>query len=191
MIAADAKIDDAVQFAKDFLSGPVLHNDVMTSSAQGHENVTKRLRMFDKLVTRAAAQSVPIQALFQDTNDFDALVTITADVLYENQRMPEFLAIFAADVLSGKCKRPTKRGADKYRNWARDYTLMRATQEVAKAFKLPHYTNNELSAKTTAAKIVSEAVDCNLDVVITAYKKMRRYNPESATSRCVEIPTDQ
>lgn len=151
--------DDAVEFAKRFLSGPVLSNDVKASTPQGHENVAKAL---------------PQAAINPDTNDFDVLLMLAADGLYQNERLPEWLAVFAADVLSGKQKRPTKRGADKYANWERDYKLWRATQEVAKAFGLQRYSNNELSAQTTAAEIVSRAAGCNADVVITAYKKFSR-----------------
>ena len=151
--------DDAVEFAKRFLSGPVLSDDVKEYSPQEHENV---------------ANALPQAAINPDTNDFDALVMLAADGLSRNERLPEWLAAFAADVLSGKRKRPTKRGPDEYGNWERDYKLWRATQEVAKAFDLQHYSNNELSAQTTAAEIVCRAAGCNADVVITAYKKFTR-----------------
>jgi hypothetical protein len=151
--------DDAVEFAKRFLSGPVLSDDVKASTTQMHENVAKAL---------------PQAAINPDTNDFDVLVMLAADGLSRNERLPDWLAAFAADVLSGKRKRPTKRGPDEYGNWERDYKLWRATQEVAKAFGLQHYSNNELSTQTTAAEIVSRAADCKADVVITAYKKFSR-----------------
>lgn len=151
--------DDAVEFAKRFLSGPVLSDDVKASTPQEHENVAKALSQ---------------AAINPDTNDFDALVMLAADGLSRNERLPEWLAAFAADVLLGKRKRPTKRGPDEYGNWERDYKLWRATQEVAKAFNLQHYSNNELSAQTTAAEIVCRAAGCNADVVITAYKKFTR-----------------
>lgn len=151
--------DRAIRFAKEFLSGPVLFNDVKAFSSQEYGRV---------------AEALPIAAINPDTNDFDVLVMLAADGLSRNERLPEWLAVFAADVLLGKRKRPTKRGPDEYGNWERDYKLWRATQEVAKAFDLQHYSNNELSAQTTAAEIVCRAADCNVDVVITAYKKFTR-----------------
>jgi len=149
----------AVKFAKKFLSTPVLLNDAKASTPQEHENVIKALKQ------------AAINPDNPDTNDFDALVLIAGTSLSLHGILPQFLASFAADVLLGKRKRPTKRGPDKYLNFGRDYKLWRATQEVAKAFGLPHYTNNELSDKTTAAEIVSRATGCKPDVVITAYKK--------------------
>jgi hypothetical protein len=173
--------DDAVEFAKRFLSGPVLSDDVKASSPQEFENIAKALQQ---------------ATINPDANDFDILVMLAADGLSRNERLPEWLAAFAADVLSGKRKRPTKRGPDKYGNWERDYKLWRATQEVAKAFGLQRYSNNELSKKTTAAEIlssagacsdtnelskkttaaeiVSRAAGCEADVVITAYKKFNK-----------------
>ncbi|MBI5461957.1 MAG: hypothetical protein HY941_07205 [Gammaproteobacteria bacterium] len=152
--------DDAIAFAKRLLSDPdLLVDDVKVSTPQQHENVAKAL---------LTAATNP------DTNDFDALVAVAAKLLRKNERLPPELATFAADVLEGKTKRPTKRGSDKYDNWERDYKYWMATQEVAKAFDLPHYSNNELSGKTTAAHIVSQAAGCKIHEVITAYKKFNR-----------------
>lgn len=151
--------DDAVEFAKRFLSGPVLYDDVKASTPLGHEHLGKALQH---------------AVIAPDTNDFDVLIMLAIDGLSKNEPLPEWLAVFAADVLSGKRKRPTKRGPDKYDNWERDYKLWRATQEVAKTFDLQHYSNNELSAQTTAADIVCQAAGCSADVVITAYKKFSR-----------------
>ncbi|MEN3371689.1 hypothetical protein [Dechloromonas sp. ZS-1] len=172
MITRSIPIDDAVAFAKRFLSGPVLSEDIKASTAQEHENVVKALQL---------------AAINPDTNDFDTLVMLAADGLSRNERLPDWLAVFAADVLLGKRKRPTKRGQDEYGNWVRDYKLWQATQEVSKAFNLQHYTNNELSAQITAAEIVCRAAGCSVDVVITAYKKFTRIkgrnNPQNSTPR--------
>lgn len=159
VITQEGMTDDAVEFAKRSLSRPVLQDEVKASTPQEHENIADALQQ---------------AAINPDTNDFDVLKTLAIDSLYRNERLPDWLAIFAADVLSGKKKRPTKRGVDKYSNWERDYKLWRATQEVAKAFGLQHYTNNELSEPTTAAEIVCQAAGCKVDVVITAYKKFTR-----------------
>ena len=114
-------------------------------------------------------------ALNPDTNDFDVLVGLAADVLYKGEMfLPRWLAIFAADVLSGKRKRPTKKGADKYVNWERDFKLWRTTQAIAEVFNLSCYSNKELSEKTTAADIVAAAWGCKPDIVVNAYKKFTR-----------------
>jgi hypothetical protein len=106
-----------------------------------------------------------------DTNDFDAGVVTAAAMLREGERLPEWLALFAADVLEGKRKRPTKRGPDKYANWLRDYAVARAVLEVASRFGLPEYTKNELSDKITAAQIVAKAAHLSLEVVHHAVRR--------------------
>jgi hypothetical protein len=152
---------DAVNFAKQFWSGPILSGDIPKKPLPDTD-----LMQLDQALQQAA--------ISPDTNDYDVLTALAADSLRENERMPDWLAAFVADVLERKRKRPTRRGSDKYINWERDYKLWRATQEVAKAFGLQNYTNNELSSKITAAEIVSEAAGCSTDVVITAYKRHSR-----------------
>jgi len=152
--------EKAVRFAKKFLSTPVLLNDIKASyTPQACENAIKFLEQ---------------KATNPDTRGFDVLVDLAAYLLSQHAILPEWLATFAADVLWGKRKRPTKRGLDKYVNFDRDYKLGRATHEVAKAFDLQHYSSNELSEQITAAEIVSRASGCTLDVVIKARKKHTR-----------------
>jgi len=98
---------------------------------------------------------------------------VAKEYICERQPIPfQWLADFVADVLDGTRQRPkqrgpdpTKIGPDKNTNWTRKYKLWRTTQEVAKKFDLPLYTNNELSGKTTAADIVSEATDISIEIV--------------------------
>lgn len=106
-----------------------------------------------------------------DTNDFDTAVGTAAAMLRAGARLPDWLAVFAADVLQGKRTRPTKRGPDPYANWTRDYAVARAVLEVSARFGLPQYTKNELSNKITAAQIVSETAHLSLDVVHKAIQK--------------------
>jgi len=169
-------LSTAVEFAKQFLSTNVMRDDMEAyDTPQQHE------RFFKALEQAARTPDNP------DTNDFDGLVYLAADFLSRHERLPEWLETFAADVLSGKRKRPTKRGLDKYVNFERDYKLWRATDEVAKAFDLQHYSNNELSEQITAAQIVSLASGCTLDVVIKACKKRTRIwgrnNPQNSAPR--------
>jgi hypothetical protein len=156
--------DTAIQFAKDFLTNNILLNDLKKKE----KNLTELdITRWDEAIEKAAVDP--------DTLEFDMLVDLAAETMRDNERLPEFLALFVADVLQGKKTRPTKRGADKYKNWHRDYSLCRAVKEVSKVFDLPLYTNNELSQKTTAAKIVSMATGRNIDIVINAYKKFKHY----------------
>ncbi len=152
---------EAVEFARQFLNSPILQNDMKASPPQEHEH---------ELIVKA----LRLAAINPDTNDFDALLVVAADLLYQGKMLPKWLADFTADVISGKKKRPTKRGPDKYVNWERDYKLWRATQEVAKKFNLPLYSSPGRLESTTAAEIVSLAANCNVDVVIAAYKKFTR-----------------
>lgn len=155
------KNEAALEFAKKFLSGNILRDDIQASNPQEQDF----LRIGNAL---EAASKKP------NAMEFDVLLSHAADALSRNERMPEWLAKFAADVLLGKRKRPTKRGPQEFGNWERDYKMWRATQEVAKAFGLQHYSNNELSKQMTAAELVSRAEGCSLDVVVTAYKKCAR-----------------
>lgn len=153
--------DEATRFAEAFLSEDILHQEVINSPPTEAE-----LLNLEDALKRAA--------LAPDTNDFDVLVHRAADLLRKNETLPDWLALFAADVLEGKRKRPIKRGPDKYQNWERDYSWWRAVDEVASKFDLAKYTNNELSNKPTAAEIVAEAARVKVDVVIRAYKNFSK-----------------
>lgn len=172
MMSTDS-YEEAINFAKTFWSEKVQveHKDsvIFEDARAGNHTETEKLRVYEALKKAASDPA--------DTLDFDMLVISASDMLRDNGRLPGWLASFAADVLEGKRKRPTKRGADKYKNWQRDYALCRTVHEVAKKFDLPMYNNNELSNKTTAAETVSVAVDFKLDVVITACKKFKRMMP--------------
>jgi len=161
--------DEALQFAKTFWSEQVqaeTENNILFQDVRASvETEAVMERMYDAL--EQAARN-------PDTNDYDVLVKLAAGLMRENERLPDWLASFAADVLEGKRKRPTRRGADKYKNWQRDYSLKRIVDIVASKFDLPKYSNNELSSKPTAAGIVAKAVELNMDVVITAYKKFSK-----------------
>lgn len=167
MTKADFNHNEAVQFAKDFLSKPVLLNDL--------QEIRPRIERDPKQAARMDA-AIEDAAKNPDTNDFDMLVGLAASLLREGERLPEFLAVFIADVLEGKRKRPTKRGSDKYANWIRDYELCRAVKAVANEYKLPYYTNNELSEKTTAAEIVTEASGHGVDVIVKAFGKFKNHH---------------
>ena len=160
---ATSGTENAVAFAESFLQRPVLAENVKAS-----EHAVPPDYIYNSL-ERAAANP--------DSNDFDALVSLAASMLRElpPPPMPRFLSIFVADVLEGKRKRPTRRGADKYKNFERDYKFHKAVQEVAKRFHLPRYSHNELSSKPTAAGIVSQAAGCGRDKVIRAYQRMNSW----------------
>jgi len=108
-----------------------------------------------------------------DANTFDLMVVVAANLIREGSPIPDWLSGFAADVLIGKVKRPRQRAEDPFKV-SRDFGFWRTSLEVAKRYKLPLYTNNELSEKTTAAEIVSQAAGCKVDVVVQAIKKSRR-----------------
>lgn len=162
----DFDYNEAVQFAKDFLSKPVLQNDVLAMQSQNERDDPNGERLYEAIENAAKNP---------DTNDFDVLVTLASSLLREGERLPEFLAKFTADVLEGKRKRPTKRGTDKYANWARDYALCRAVKEVAKKYELQHYSNNELSEGITAAGIVAKASGHGVDVIVKAFVKFKKF----------------
>ena len=122
---------EAEQFVREFLNSPVLMNDVRAKPVQRTE---RELESFGQKLEKAAKNP--------DTNDFDTLINLTAGLLRNGGVLPNFLAIFAADVLEGKRKRPTSSGPDQYKNWGRDYKLWRAVKEVAEKYKMPFYTNN-------------------------------------------------
>ena len=161
--------DEALQFAKTFWSEQVqgeTKNSILYKDVMAIFPTEADMERNGDLLEQAARDP--------DTNDFDVLVMLAADLIRDNKGLPDWLALFAADVLEGKRKRPTKRGADKYKNWVRDYSLRVAVDKVARNFGVPKYTNNELSNKTTAAEIVAEAAGLKVDVVITACKKHKR-----------------
>ena len=161
--------NEALQFAKTFWSEQVqavTENNILFKDVRASYPTEADMERMGDALEQAARDP--------DTNDFDVLVMIAAGLMRENERLPDWLATFAADVLEGKRKRPTKRGADKYKNWPRDYSLWRAVDEVASKFNLPKYTNNELSRKPTAADIVAEAARLKVGAVITAYKSFSK-----------------
>jgi hypothetical protein len=104
-----------------------------------------------------------------DTNDFDALVVTTAELLREGQPIPNKLAKFAADVLEGKRSRPTKRGPDPYRDYIRNTELSFAVEAVVQKFSIARYAKGNTSNET-AADAVSEAAKCTASTVIKALR---------------------
>jgi hypothetical protein len=157
-----AQPDDAVvEFARRVLDRDILGDDVRA------EPPTKETHL-------KVAQALQRAAIDPDANDYDTLILVIADLLRRGEALPGWLATFAADVLGGQRKRPTRRGRDEYANWQRDYKLWRVTEEVATTYALPRYTNNELSEKPTAAHAVAIAARCSYDVVVRA---CRRFNP--------------
>jgi hypothetical protein len=159
--------DDQVRFARTLLERSLLRDDIRSATAAT-----------DLALAGHLLGKLKLAALEPDTNDFDTLINLAAQCLYEGEVLPGWLAAFAADVLTGKRVRPTRRGADKYRNYERDYCLWRAAQEVAQQFKLPLYSNNELSAKTTAAEVVGQAANLKAAIVTTAIKRFERASGE-------------
>lgn len=151
---------EAVNFAREFLNTDIPLDDI-------------RAKGFDESHAKERGEALRRAAVDPDPLEFDVLTGIAADLLRKGELLPVWLAAFTADVLEGKRKRPTRRGPDKLKNWARDYSLWRAVGEVAERFNLPKYTNNELSEKTTAADIVSEASGCGLAVVTNACQKIK------------------
>jgi hypothetical protein len=112
--------------------------------------------------------------------DIEVLGDLAAAMLRNHVRLPECLETFAAKVLSGELKRPTKRGPDKFKNAGRDEKLWQATELIADLFGVPRYVNNHEvkddapSARITAAEIVSRAARCGVHAVIKACRKKRR-----------------
>lgn len=152
-------LEQAVAFAREFLAGNVLWDDIKSSHTADVEDGIDY------------EEALRLALLDPDTNDFDVGVITAAEMLRAGARLPDWLASFAADVLQGKKKRPVTRGRDKYQNWKRDYELSRAVSEVARKFNLPKYTKNELSDKTTAAEVVSQAANVSLHAVTHAVRK--------------------
>jgi hypothetical protein len=106
-----------------------------------------------------------------DQNSFDLWCSIAAKILREEKPIPRKLALFAADVLDQKLKRPTRRGPNPYDNFKRDFCTAWAVMEVSRQFGLPEYTNNELSHKVTAAELVADTMSLNIHVVHHAIRR--------------------
>jgi len=155
------QLDKATAFAKEFLG-----RDILLDDCKSHPPTDANLAHIGESLQQAAVDP--------DTNDYDVLVALAAEM--QGQNPPEWLSTFAADVLRGKRKRPTKRGADKYTNWPRDYRLWRASQEVHNQFNLPLYAEN--STAITAAEVVSKASGEGHVAVVNAIKRFNRLGAE-------------
>jgi hypothetical protein len=118
-------------------------------------------------------EALEAATLNPDLNDYDTLVGLAADSIRQNKLMPEWLALFAADVLEGKKLRPVKPGVTLTQNLVRDFTLYRAAMELKQNYGFPLYTNNEEATKETAAEIVSKISGYSIDVVKVAIKKFK------------------
>jgi len=171
-----AKDDEAIAFAEKFLSPEAI-------SAAEKRIIERPQSEADLEFMILGLRRIAEDPDNPDTLGFDYLMSLAAGFQRSKYRVPDFLAAFAADVLEGKRKRPTKRGADPYAKYRRNYALFEATEAVAKEFDLPCYSNNELSEKTTAAEIVSMAEHCTTDIVVTAYKKCKKRREDWAKSK--------
>ena len=91
------KMAKAQLLVREILTGDVLFADI--------ENF---LKPWVQVGDRGAALEKSLKN--PDTNDFDAGVSVAAAMLRDGARLPDWLAVFAADVLEGKRKRPTNHG---------------------------------------------------------------------------------
>ncbi len=157
-------LDAAIAFASEFLNRDVMLADIRDLPNDEYEHMR-------------IGEALQSAAVNPDQNDFDALVGVAASMLRTSRGLPYWLADFAADVLEGKRRRPTKRGPNPYTNWPRDYVLSRAVEEVADRFSLPAYAKNELWDGMTAAKIVAGVAGESLDIVEKAYQKHHPIDP--------------
>lgn len=162
-VLGDGMTADRVQFAKQLLSRRWMDEAQIKTSTPS----VKYVNRLTELLRQAS--------LNPDQNTFDMLTAIAAEFIRQGHGnvLPDWLANFAADVLSGKVKRPRKKGEDQLKIW-RDFGYWRASFTVAKRYNLPLYTNNELYEGTTAAKIVSQAAGCKVDLIVQAIKKSQR-----------------
>jgi hypothetical protein len=102
----EAEPDEAVEFDEmEEFAAQFLHNFVPA------DDIPATLTAADEERLILALQNA---ATNPDTNDYETLVLLAASFLRDAGRMPEWLATFAADVLEGKRKRPTRRGTDNY-----------------------------------------------------------------------------
>lgn len=149
--AADKK--EALQLAGKILACKILKGKISSS----HDEIHGHLGFYRKNLHQGRV--------------FDSTVAIAAIMLSKGERLPEWLAVFVADVLKGTLKRPTKHGKDKFANMERDYYTAWAVLEVSRRFSLPKRTNNALSKKTTAAQIVAEQGKFTINQVHNAYQR--------------------
>jgi len=156
------KLSEAQLLAREILTGDVLFTDIEPF-----------LKPWVQVEDKAAALEKSLKN--PDANDFDAGVIVAADMLRNGAILPDWLAVFAADVLEGKRKRPTKPGQSEYANWIRDYKIARAVFEVSVRFGMPQYTNSDTSRKLTAAEVVAESGQLSLYVV---HHAIRRFGGE-------------
>ena len=160
MMLSSEDHSSASKLVRDILSGDFLPKEIEADVLSGRLSLSSEqiLASFEKVLENP------------DTNDFDAVLGIAAIMLRKGKHLPDWLALFAANVLEGKWKRPTNRGPDRYVNWMRNYKLARAVVEVSNQFDLPKYSNSDTSNKITAAEIVAESGHISLDVVLHATK---------------------
>ena len=124
----------AIELAKEILNGEIWRKDV-EAQRKYFEKIGESEWLAERVFKdREEALKNP------DTLDYDAAINLAVTYLRQGGLpvMPEHLSQFVADVLEGKIKRKrsegNKRGEDKYTNWRRDYSFMRAVEEVAKKY---------------------------------------------------------
>ena len=160
MMLSSEDHSSAAKLVREILIGDFLPEEIEADAQSGRLNLS-----YERI---ASALEKALEN--PDTNDFDAGLGIAATMLRKGEHLPNWLALFAADVLEGKCRRPTNRGPDRYANWIRNYKLARAVVEVSNQFDLPKYSNSDTSHKITAAEIAAESGHISLDVVLHATK---------------------
>jgi hypothetical protein len=167
-------MDKRVKFAKEFFNKDLLHEDIKNSPEPLFDEKVEIGKTFFENARACVEGDTAVKV---DTNDFDLLISISVDIIRDGAQLDYRLREFVAGVLEGKIKRPKPSGPDKYKNFIRDYKLMRTVLEVNKKFNLPLYYNNELyknitidGAPITAVQIVSTATDIPIDTVIKAFK---------------------
>ena len=166
----EAKIEEAICFARDFLASDFMQNDLLAAPPTEDE----LLRMGALLMRMDPTE---------DTNTFDTFLLVGCHMLEHGETIPLWLARFIAGVARGEIKRPTLRGPDKHIHFERDFQLARCVEEVAARFSLPKYYASDTPRKkpappkkATAAEIVSRASGLPVEIVITAFKRRPKFH---------------
>ena len=156
-MSGDELFAEAVEWAR-----PFIRNSVLKTRGQHPQKHAAALLPQDSSPDEIMFFNVSIEALIataaQNSFSFDVINSLAAACLRCGRQMPPPLATFAADILDGTQRRPTRRGPQPGRPGSLDrIALGSLLRTVATRFSLAEYSNNDDKA-ITAARIVVEAL---------------------------------
>jgi hypothetical protein len=95
---------------------------------------------------------------FECPDTYDIAVQVTSRNIDEGIPLPRMLQAFACLVITGRLRRPTRRGRDRTENWKRDCAILEMLMTLAVDFRISPSRNEETTQMDSACDLVMQGL---------------------------------